>query len=364
MSRGPVALAVAAFCAGSCSAQSTVELRGGSTARVIIESVDLAGLVVRTDFGVETLPWHQIGSVDGHDDPRLVELLEAGEAAWRGLARLERGDPTAAEAPLEEAFAVLGGGDPSATAAAVAGGLLRCRVLRGDVFGAIEPWLVLRASVRAGVWHADRSAGMVDPESGLVPWLSPSLFAALPHGSASRLPEDKSVAGAIYAAAAAFERGDPAPMPEPVAGDAGMELLRAVVLARTGDETSRRIARRELWEVLDDSRDGWRAAWAEAGIGFSLLRESQSERPRAVAHLLAVPARYSDISPLLAGACLAEAAAVLADGGRSEDAQRLVRDLTEHFPGHPCEARPDIQRLLRRPRPDAPVPQPVSETPS
>ena len=105
----------------------------------------------------------------------------AAEDAWRGLSRLSRGDPAAAEAPLERAYEALARGQSSETAAALAEGLIRCRLASGRIEGIIDPWLTLLACDAAGTWSPDRGEALVDSATGLIPVLSPSLYAGLPH---------------------------------------------------------------------------------------------------------------------------------------------------------------------------------------
>jgi hypothetical protein len=334
-----------------------VVLRAGAdlpSADVI--SITAPGMVVGDEGRPEwIIGWDRVLRVD---DPHAAEaalFLRIGEELWRARTRLERGDAPSAEPIFERLLPELSpGGGPMLAVAAE--GLLRCRLRRGAQVAAVEPWIEwlrvrdLGSADGPAPFAPDWSArsGMepiIDSATGLVPgmppvWLdwSPVRVYAGTEPPASEGPPTKAATlAALYLHAARFEVGLEASLPvisRP--DDPGISLVLDMVLARSGGAEVRAGAREALTKRLSGERDTWTEAWCRAAIGRSMIRESDEEDRRlGVVELLHLPARFSRSHPYLAGLCLAEASAALADLGDSAGAAALRKDLFDLFPDHP-----------------------------
>ncbi|MEM8756226.1 MAG: hypothetical protein AAGF47_00400 [Planctomycetota bacterium] len=356
---------LAAICAAvplSAAAQVVLQLRGGGEQAVASARAVDAGLECVVDGESVLVSWHLIRAVEGPAEGDTERWLAVGEHAWRGLTRLGRGDPFAAEPELAEALQMFGD-STGVSALHTAAALLRCRVALGDLAGAVDPWLRLLAAGADVEPTLARGAG-VDDATGLVPALSPvflsvaSAFGAEPISTDPDRPDTAASLAVLYRAAA--EGGVPAD--DGVRGD-GVRLVRAIVEAINGDDQARRLARLTLATIRDESGDPWMTAWCDAAIGRSLLRESPERWAAGIGHLLAVRVRHERDLPALAGHCLAEAAVFLDRRGGSERAGILARELATSFPGHPALGRPEVAEMLRTPAPplgarsDDPAPQ-------
>lgn len=362
-----VILVAASLAGPRALGQPVVELRGGQ--RVTAQSVEPgpSGLAVTTADGRTLLAWHLVRSVNGAGAEASEPYLSAAEDAWRGLTRLERGDTIAAEPLLESAFAAMRM-SPGASRAAVAEGLLRCRLARGSQASAVVPWLTLMVDEAEGHWAPGASTGFLDTGSGLVTILPPiwpgevglsAVARELSDGSFETWPTGRVRDLAIlYAASALTEAGAPAPPHDPQSTDQGVALVRDIVNASSADERVRSASRRELLTRLGSSPPAWQAAWCHAGIAQSLGLEDEPSQRLSVVHWLVVPALFTEDQPFLAGICTARAAEQLLRLGRDEQAQALARELQTDEPEHPSLARPAIQRLLRAgTQPAAPDPE-------
>ncbi|MBC8523547.1 hypothetical protein H8D29_06430, partial [PVC group bacterium] len=88
----------------------------------------------------ELLPWHSIQSITREvSSPSLDEHLQMGKMLFRAKSRLLRGDITLAAPLFEEAFLKLKSSSGKDAYLATEG-LLRCKIAKGDIEGAIEPW--------------------------------------------------------------------------------------------------------------------------------------------------------------------------------------------------------------------------------
>lgn len=344
---------------GPGTACAQVELRGQATplaADVVDVSID--GVQVRNAAG-ETfiVGWDRVRRVRGDFAGDADRYAVEADRAWRARARLLRGDAVAAEPLYEELFLTYEG-RRGPTAAAVAEGLLRCRLRRGVQASAVGPWLAL---LRAG--GVDQPAiaevqTVVDRQTGLAPmlppiWLSgPPVEALAREGAGSEQGPGDRVAAlrAWYVHAAAFESGSTGSTPAlPASMDSGLMLVSRVVLARTGNVAERTAARQWLNDQAARSPETWEEAWCRAAIGRSLVLESaEDERRLGVISLLHVPARFEREQPFLAGVCLAEAAQALRGLGDEAGGRRLMQELSERFPGHPALAWEQTRDLLPR----------------
>jgi hypothetical protein len=359
-------LAAAAALWGACGAAAQVFLRDRLTPLPVeIVAVDAAGVTVSGGVSGDerrVIPWDRVARVDG---PRAAEagaFSERGTALWRGVSRLDRGDLRLARValePLAGADGVGGGVLQGASAAVLAEALVRLALAEGRGLGAVRPWLAWYGQTDAArAWaRAERGgAGLIDASTELAPRVPPMFSRVVsPVGLRAVLgggawPE-AGVVGALYRLAAEHEAQEPADraVPElPEGAGVGAALVHAVVRARVADEAGRAAGREalramlrrssadvgELGEEADADASGadhgerlgeWSVAWLRAGLGRSLLRETDPATRRAgVIELLHVPAGFSASQPELSAICLAEAAAALR--GLGEPAAAAVLD--------------------------------------
>ncbi len=277
---------------------------------------------------------------------------------------------------------------------AVAEGLARRRLAHGDAPGAVRPWLVSWRERSKG-WLDEPFpllAPLVDSATGLAPalapiWLAGPELAALVDDEfrADFLDAPAPNEGAAivrelalwYTRSARFELGlDPDLSPATTAsadtiGDEGLRLVALIVTARIGDEQARVDARAgleaELASELDQGGGTWREAWVRAGLGRSLLRESEIEdRDRGLLELLHLPARFARGKPRLAALALAEASREYHRRRDASTARRLADLLTgpladpvalRWLQSDPAPARPPGSRTEHTPNSkDQPTP--------
>lgn len=340
-------------------AGAVVRLRSGEEVRAEMHRVTPEALVVRTEGREVLIGWERVAETSGV--PLTPRQREDAAAAWRAVSRAARGDYVNAEPLLETLFpAVRGRIGP--TPATVSGELLRCRLARGAVVGAVEPMLSLAGAYARGDddWLPVEGAGWArarDPAPMQVVWdegmgLSPGvppmwvalpgvvslaragarLGEGLPEGRASRL-------AALYAHALRFEAGEPTALPERPEFDDALRFVYDVVAARTGDGAERDAAVARLRATIAGDVPAWVRVWGHAAIGRALLRSADMEtRLLGVAEVLRVPAAYERELPYVTGLCLAEAAAALLDLGEQGGASSVYVQLAERFPEHPALA--------------------------
>ncbi|MEL6497855.1 MAG: hypothetical protein AAF937_02850 [Planctomycetota bacterium] len=340
--------------AGLAAAQATATLRGRDARVIDIERFDGSAVIGEVAGSRVVLTWDRVRAVDGSGDAALARLLSAGDALWRGKTRLDRGDPIAAVAALEQAFDVFSA-EPGHTARVSSDALLAARLALGQAERSVVPWLHLREQSAALLDAPGALRTETDEEWGLVQDLPP-IF--VPSRSAARIAADVAADGLlgwtegpnrrlaeVYASALLIAAGEsPPPLDwEPPSEPVG--LVRSIVEARSDDPRRRAVARADLRRWLADQERSWVKAWCHAAIGLSLLNESESERLAGIGHLLIVPSVYGDAQPYLAGVCLAEAAQALANAGRAEAAARLVDTLSRRSPRHPALALPSLRGL-------------------
>ena len=343
----------------AASEPGTVVLRGGAEFEASSIEADAGALTCTIDGDQRIFGWQEVAEVRGPMADEVRPYLPTAESAWRGLARLARGDRVAAEPVLESVFDDLSG-QISPTALAVSQGLLACRLARGAQALSVEPMLTEIANDSATVEIPTvKGASPLDPEFGLCPALPPiwgtdSGLSAMV-GAISRdkfgvwIHETKAEQLAkLYATAALFELGSPAPAPTLTPVDAGVKFMQEIVLARVGDAKQRLMARSALTDRLNaEDLPGWQSAWIHSSLGLSLIRESDEHETRlGIVELLYVPAIYAQTEPYLAGVCLSEAAIKLAELGREDAARSLATELARNFALHPSLERPGIRRLV------------------
>lgn len=347
-------------------------------------AADAQGVRVRTAAGdTVVVGWDRV--------LRLPEALAAaGEPhaslaldAWRARTRVERGDLVLAEPLLESLFA---SHQPlrGPTGLVIAEGLLRARLARGAGESGIEAWLAWldanvvrqpRTTFANALWA--RQAGLpavIDADTELCPALAPmwlgsaSLQLVLDTRPAEGEREKASAMRAYYQAAARHEMGQPvASLPDPPRERAS-ELVRDIVAARVLGEAERAPARARLESALKQTNSAWLSAWLRAGIGRSLVLESDPDmRLRGVAELLRVHVLHRGDAPFLADIALAEAAAVLDEFGFRPSAIALAHELSRLDPRAAVLSWPGVARLLDAPAggaatPDSTQPQTTPET--
>lgn len=308
-----------------------------------------------TATGETTIGWHRVREVTGELADEAVAYHDTSEKAWRAVSRLQRGDIPAAEPLFEELFAEQAG-QRGPTAAAVSGGLLRCRLDRGAHTLAVGAWLAWRHAT------ADQTPGtdaVTDSETGLAPGLPPiwlDLPATRVFGQtpirAEAFGERESELAALYQHAALVESGQDNPIPRLTSTDPGVRLVWEVVAAQSASDAERLAGRRAIERRLRSEPVGWEDAWVRAAYGRSLLREPEPDQQRrGVIELLRVRVTHEHDAPYLAGLALAEAAVTLRTLGDDKAAQVLRRELLDRFPGHPATSWEPVSLW---PDPDAP----------
>lgn len=373
-------LAVAFMFCAMCDLRLThaqVFLRGerepiaGSIASVGVEGVRVmnAGADGRQSI---LIAWDDIRLVEGTkaDAARAFEPL--ADRAWRARARLDRGDTAGAEALLE-ALAPDLVGTAGPTQARVFEGLLRCRLARGSSAAGVRAWLdALQArSDRSTetVWYqrlapptrplasaAENVQSPIHSILGLCPALPP--IVAKEPGLASSLAALESSAGAwssqtpadlarLYEAAARFELGQSAGIVAVKSTSEGVRLVEDIVLARIADEVERARARDRLLGRLGTANiESWMEAWCCAGVGRSLIRESDADlKRRGIIQMLHIPARFPGVSTQLTGLMLAESATTAQSIGDSVTASILKQELARTLPSHSANQWPGVRDI-------------------
>ena len=313
-----------------------------------------------------TLSWDRIADVRLADDriPRLPEYLEVARQLWRARVRLERGEVALAEPIFELQFPDTLG-RTSETALVVAEGLLRCRLMRGEIDSALLPALEVARLRRAGVETmsyrqlqppslGDRSSGLThlwDEETGLCPYLPPAWIAG--PGLASRLVELQQwdpgdderlrTIARLYADSIRQGLGEDVP---PVdletsgfEGNPGARLLGLMINTLHSDAEVRASARQEIAADLA-SVPPWSECWGRYQLGRSMLMETGlDQQRRGLLSLSHVPARWEQSQPYLSGLAMAMMARHFESMGRDDAAHRMRADLRQMHPGHPVLRR-------------------------
>lgn len=349
----PAALLVAVLAAAFVSelGAQTVQRRDGAEPLVAVR-VDLRpeGVFCERETGATQLvPWDRVRSIEGSDDPALLEAWSrkrpVAEDLWRARARIQRGDARLAEPLLERHFddVVADPGDTELKLI-VAEGLLRVRLARGAIEAAIPAALETIRLRRAGV-VTDRYESLppvLDESRWLVPALPPmstgvEATAALPE----RLRRWQDAEDAhVRALARGYLARDGAPSVEATAAGPGLLLMGAALDSRASDPALRAAARERLRALAEEaSAPRWVDAWSRWFTGCSLLFEPEPDLDLALIQLLHLPARHQDRAPALASRAVALAADVLERAGRTDEAATLRRELLVSQAGVP-PARP------------------------
>ncbi|MEM1072565.1 MAG: hypothetical protein AAGH71_07075 [Planctomycetota bacterium] len=338
----------------AATGQATATLRGREARAITVERADVSGVVANVADTPVLLTWDRVRSLEGADDPAIGAYAAAGEALWRGIERLDRGDPIAALVVLETAFETFEN-EPGPTARLAADALLTARLTLGEAEASVVPWLHALERETTVIGPIAPRRTQIDYEWGLIAELAPVF---VPSRIAARVAADVAAddferwtvgpnkrLAEVYASALLLAAGQSPPPLDWDPPTEGVRLARAMVEARSNDPRRRAAAREELRAFVSDDARPWVRAWSHAGIGLSLLAESEGERLAGIGHLLVVPSVYGEAQPYLAGVCLAEAAQALADAGRTDDAARLLDTLTRIAPRHPALALPSLRGI-------------------
>lgn len=345
---------VAAVCASIAQAQDVASLRGRQGQSVVIEAADASGVTGTFADSRLLVTWDRVRAIDGESSDELAGFLDAGGLLWRGTSRLDRGDAVAALSVLEQAYEVFGD-QPGATGAVAADALLAAHLALGNPDRCVLPWLQLLEHDVSQVQPLGSHRAAIDSGTGLVPELPP-IF--LPSRSAVRratelagdefgrwTPGTNRRLAEAYASAFLIAAGERPPPLEGEASSEGVRLVQAIVEARSDDPNRRLTARVALQGFLDAEHPAWIDAWCHAGIGLSLLLESESDRLAGVGHLLVVPSEHAETQPSLACVCLAYSALTLADAGRPDAAGTLINELERIAPRHPALSLPSLRGI-------------------
>ncbi len=353
---------------------SVVTLWDGSHPAWRVIDAELDGLHIERSGRPAVIGWDRVRAVSGDGADGAAPYLELGKVAWRAIGRLERGDAFGAE-PLFEALFEKYRGVAGPTAAAVAEGLMRCRLRRGARAAALSAWLDLYANLASSPasqprWGLDSPA--IDPGTWLAPSLPPlwlddqsaRAFAEMP--AAETGDEVAWAMWVLYRAAARHAVGYPI-NPDDL-GRAGTiaerreggAFVAAMVAAQVGGPEARGEARRTLDRERAPGRARWRVEWATVAIGRSLLREDDEHlRLRGVLELLSLHTDPRGSSPYMHGLALADAVIGCRALGDEHAAGVLENELRRLLPSHPALASPALQgprsaapgRIERNPAP-------------
>lgn len=347
----------------TASAQGVSTWDGGRPAWRVI-GIALEGVEIEQAGQESLVGWHRVRAIEGEYADAAEPFRGLSETAWRAVSRLDRGDAFGAE-PLFESIFGRYRGVSGPTAAAVAEGLLRCRLRRDARVGAMVAWLALyenlsAAPARRPLWGIDSPA--IDRETLLAPALPPLWYDGpaarafadqpdpAPPGSGSGGDEVAWAVRVLYRAAASHAVGHP--IDATATGRAvtlasrreGSGFVANMVVAQIGGEQARRDARLLLERHRTPDAERWRAVWATIAIGRSLLRESsEADRRRGVLALISVHALDRGESPYLTGLALADAALGCAWLGDDHAAGTLAGELRREMPTHPVLEQPALR---------------------
>ena len=305
------------------------------------------------------IPWDQVRSIDGMQDPSLVaiwpEWESLSEDLWRARTRLQRGDRQLA-APLFAKYFDRVAADPqgSELGLIVAEGLLRSRLRSGAVESLLPAALEVVRLRRAG-YHTDRYAMLpqiLDEEFWLVPQLAPvPTRPDLDPKSMRDLLRTwiDSPDPVVVQLAQAYSALHDSPQErllttDPVrASCPGASLLRAALRSGASDPAARESARETIEALLpDDGKEHSLLPWRSWFLGTSLLIEGEADLDSALIELLALPSLYLHEDPALALRAIELSAAVLDASDRSSEANALRREIDRLEFSVPSALQPDV----------------------
>ena len=347
---------------------------GGQPLRGNIVRLDEDGVRLRVRGSDEAdirdlmLSWDRIADVrvGGPSQPRLPELMERARRLFHARVRMERGDFANAEPTFELEFPGVVGRD-SETTLVIADGLLRCRLDRGVLSGAIEPALEYARLRRAGVTAIGDGncmppttveAGargiipMWDERYGLLPYLPPVwLQGPSFEGAISQLADrsptqdvELDIIADLYHRSMLLEQGRVVdavdPDAEGILGRPGPSLMAHMVNAMHPDSDVRKAARRQL-ERRAPGEPAWVETWSRFQLGRSyLLEPGAGQRRKGMLQFVHLITESSGAHPYLVGMAMAIMADEFESQGEHAAAARLRADLERDVPGHPVLRTP------------------------
>ncbi|MEO1584513.1 MAG: hypothetical protein AAFR96_08070 [Planctomycetota bacterium] len=346
--------ALALVSAATCGLQPElgVTLRDGRGVTIQDAVVSGSGVTGQVDGGRVSLTWDTVAGLVGADDSSGGTVhTEYGMMLWRGIARLERGDPFTALGPLSDGFEYFRPLDGE-TAAVAAEALAATLIATGRHTRAVIPWL--ERTGRPGPLPGGARL-QIDRETQLLPALPPIFEPAA--GPARSAVADIAGQGFVdwaagrqrrlaelYCVALLVAAGESPPVP--VQGDGpGEALVHAVVASQAGTPEERVEAVAALQGFLNADPEPWRDAWSHAAIGRALLADDATALA-GVGHLLMAADLAKGGLPSLAGTALADASEALDSAGYPEQAIRTAERLRLQAPLHPSLRRPGIRTLL------------------
>ncbi|MGH7245150.1 MAG: hypothetical protein ACREJD_17175 [Phycisphaerales bacterium] len=353
------------ICSGMLACASLAEdsqalLRSGT--RVAITDISPAGITLATERGrpakLESLS--QVKSVSGPLAGKFDDNRSLATDLWRASARLGRDDEGGAE-PLYEQLWVRTAGTSGPTRAEVAAGLAACRVHRGALATAIEPWtewVRQSASLAPEQVVAQRARlGISDPTSNWIDVLPPvwtdstAVRALAGQGLTTHAPSTAHPSGddlfLIYAVAARRDTGQPwkIDLAQASKDPAWANLAGDMVLAECDNPEVRAESRQKLTARLTGDVPLWKQIWIRLAFGRSLLAESGADDRRAgVLNLLWIASRTSAPQPLVALA-LVGASRGLSLLGDMDGSRALLDDLERRFSGDVVLDSPGVASL-------------------
>jgi len=355
-------LASIAIFAPAFGQDSSALLRNGS--RVSITDVSPAGITLAAERGrpakMESLA--QVKAVAGPLATKFDENRALASDLWRAAARLSRDDEGGAE-PLYEKLWLQTAGVSGPTRADIAAGLAACRVHRGALATAIEPWVEWirqTAALPSDQLGAQRAQlGISEPTGNWIDTLPPIWT----DSTAVRALGSQSVAGSsaatthpsgddlalIYTVAARRDTGQPWQIDQTHAlkDPVWANLAGEMVLAESDLPDVRAEARQRLIARIGSDVPLWKQVWVRLALGRSLILETGADDRRAgVLNLLWIASRPSSPPALLALA-LGSAAKGLVLVADLDGARSLLDDLERRFSGDPILDSPGLASVRR-----------------
>jgi hypothetical protein len=320
-----------------------------------------------------------VASVSGTHAKDAAAYSNVAERLWRLRLRAERNDLILSEHLADELVKELADAPGPSLCMALAT-QTACRYKRGARTSAVESWLQwLDAGAERRTFFAD--AGPIEPqmtvlkfdESGLIPelhpfWLDgPAVRAFAQRGTGEARSEAARLAW-LYVQAAAYEasdRSDAQPLAVVAGESPAVLLVNEIVTARIADAATRAKARSALIARLSTETSEWKRQWIHAGVGRSLIRESERDQKLlGIDALLQVGGDSDIVSGDLGAVCLAEALVALHDLGEMGGASSLKADLFQRFATSPVLNWPPLRKVSAPIPHDASVPAPVPAKPA
>ncbi|MEZ6317920.1 MAG: hypothetical protein R3B49_04080 [Phycisphaerales bacterium] len=295
------------------------------------------------------VPWTRVARVVPAPTDTMAAHAQAGLDAWRAWQRLDRADVLGAE-PLLERHADGYLGLRGEVSGAIAAGLVRCRLARGDRAGAVAPWVAMlrvadadEFAERVGLdaatgLHPDLVPIWTDEEAGELAAHAESLRALAPIDSRERRLLDLMLLSASWQVAADADRPALAEQFEAIRAkprpndDADALLIEVVgsVVAEDRDKFRARLETRVARPAAP-----WQSAWAGIAIARSLIAEpDDGARRRGAVQLLDTALRIADTYPALSVLALRWGAAAAGMVGDDPAAGALRDELARRFPAY------------------------------